>query len=957
MLKKLLIAPSFAFLWLSAAAQNNNGQIDMLEELAQKQTVAIPMSDGTQIMTDIFLPITSDSLMVSFNLLGNNVTLQLIPKNTQLVVYPQQLDALGTPVPNPNPYQLPLLLTRTPYDRRGIGAAGGALTLLGYAYVSQDTRGRFESEGVDIPMYSDSWRKAPYSNAAPILDVTSSNDPHHSLNHQDGWDSYQYLLNNLRKDYDLNRDGNPETNATICNGTIGAVGASAFAISHFQMAASQKINPDSAGLRGMLAAVATTEHYRHTFYHNGVFREGLVYEWLSGQINDLQEDSVAVDFDLQNTLHTPADYNQTTNQEVMDLCLDHISTLNYGGNAPFSYPYSHLRHQMDVSHAPVDNMGNGQANGQFSRYNNLDVPTYHLAGWYDIFASGQIESYLRQRNALSSRNNRRQKLIIGPWAHQTIAARQTGDVRYPENVADVVGFAADGFDFNNPAGLDIGSILQAEPLSFIRYALNENGFVRLGEPVVRIPQSNVWQNAAQGVRVRVPSRDYDITLTDLLNFLAGQAGLPDIPAMVDFGLGSNQINLPIPAIPAQLPIPIAGAIQPPTPVNFENIPDIRFYVMGATDTAGNSLGAGNYWAATDRFPIDAAATTWTNLYLHQNGTANFNQPTADEGWRAYTHDPNAPVQTCGGGNMFEETPDGSRITQGQMDYSNPDVINLTMNNSSVISFETATLTDTMSVIGYPRATLFAKSEPQGASNGETDTDFFVRILDVCPDGRELYVVEGAVNARARDYARSIHNQNINDNAAFSNINVNQLYEFNLELLPIAYTFGAGHKMKVLISSSNYPRYQSNANVPIEPNEFFRRQPNDGKTYVYQGQTYAPRTATNSVTFSPNSPTRIELPVYNGLPMNVSEQSQPTNATYNFVVSPNPTFDAVSININQQGDYQLRVYNPLGQMIHNQMLQNQNIAQVNLSAFASGLYWVELLDTKTQQRVSKAVVKQ
>jgi predicted acyl esterase len=955
MFQKILLLPSFAFLWFSAIAQNNNGQIDMLEELAQKQTVAIPMSDGTHIMTDVFLPITSDSLMVTFNLLGNNVTLQLIPKNTQLVIYPTQKDALGTNIPNPNPYQLPLLLTRTPYDRRGIGAAGGALTLLGYAYVSQDTRGRFESEGVDIPMYSDGWAKTPYSTNAPVLDITNNNDPHNSLRHQDGWDSYQYLLNNLRKDYDLNNDGNPETNATICNGTIGAVGASAFAISHFQMSAAHKINPDSAGLRGMLAAVATTEHYRHTFYHNGVFREGLIYEWVRGQIFDLEPDSNSVDLSLNNAIHSPADYNQITNQAVMDLSLDHISKLNYGGNASFAYPYSHLRHQMDVSHAPVDALGNGQMNGQFSRYSNIDVPTYHLTGWFDIFASGQIESYFNIKNALASRNNRRQKLIIGPWAHQTVTARKTGDVTYPTNVADVIGFAGDGFDFNNPAGLDIGAILQAEPLSFIRYALNENGFVKLGEPVVRIPVSQVWQNAGQGIRVRVPSQNYDISITELLNFLAGQSGLPAITAMVDFGLGANQVSLPIPAIPAQLPIAVSGAIQPPTPVNFEAIPDIRFYVMGATDTAGNTLGAGNYWAATDRFPIDAGATAWTNLYLHQNGDANTTLPSFDEGSRDYTHDPNAPITTCGGGNMFESTPDNSRISQGQMNYKDSSVTVLTMDNNSVISFETAALNDTMSVIGYPKATLFAKSQPLSVTNGETDTDFFVRILDVCPDGRELYVVEGAINARARDYARSIYNGTEDPTATFSNININQFYELNFEMLPIAYTFGIGHKIKILISSSNYPRYQSNPNVPIAQGEFFRRQPNDNKTYTYQGQNYSPRIATNSITFSTTSPSRIELPVYNGQVMSVAETSNTQNHS-SFSISPNPTADIITLNFNNLSDYQIRLYNNLGQLSQQHFTAASSSTQLNLSDLPAGLYHVEVLDNKTQKAQTQNVIK-
>lgn len=950
-LRSLLLALTAAAA-APAWAQNNNGQLDALEELATKYTRYITLPDGTRLATDIFLPITSDSLVVTFNLLGQNVDLEIIPKGTQIVVYPTIIDPLGNPAPNPNPYRLPFLVTRTPYDRQGIGAAGGALTLFGYAYASEDTRGRFGSEGIYLPLYSDSWAKSPYQSFQHALDTAAANAPYASPNHEDGIHSIDYYLQGFTRDFDLDGDGQVDVTAPACNGTIGLAGASAFAMPHLQAAATRPINPNQAGIKGMLTAIATGEHFKCTGYHNGVLRQSLMYNFLDGQWDALEEDSTSVDNTIFNDLHTPADYGMLTRQTVQETSIDHFTTIPYGTGSTGAYPNSEGRVQMDISAAPVNAAGQGDPNGTVSRYAGMQTPNYHLTGWYDVFITGQIETFNHTRTHLTGAMRRRQKLVIGPWTHLALTARTVGDVTYPENVADVVGITADGFDPNNLPAANFSSLLQLEPISFMRYALNANGHVKLGEPVIRIPESRRWQQPTAGFTVRVPSENYDVPLTDFINFIGGQGSLPPLRAQVDFGLGASNINLPIPSIGNLLPVPLPSAINPPRPVDFDTIPAVRMYVMGATDTAGNSLGAGNYWFASDHFPLYPSQVNWQNLYLHQSGTLDANAPTTDEGVRTYAHDPNNPVITHGGNNMFVETPDGSRRSEGQMDYSDPAIVSLTLPSASVVQFASAPLPDTLCIIGYPKATIFAASQPRGAGNGETDTDFFVRILDACPDGRELLVVEGAVNARAREYARSLYNEAENNNAPYSNIQNGQFYGYQFELLPIAYTFGAGHQIKVVISSSNYPKYQANANVPIEAGEFFRRLPNDGRSYTYQGQTYAPRIADNSVAFSPTRPSRIELPVFNGTLVAVAPATAEPVAP-SFELMPNPAGDWLRVQFDAptQANSSVFVYNALGQIVLQQPLAVQSTqAELSLRHLPAGVY------TLHAQGESRAFVK-
>jgi len=180
-----------------------NGQLDSLSEFTTKYTIPFVMPDGIKLMTDIYLPIVQDCLMVSVALDSTtSVLIELIQKGTQLLIY----DTLNGQ-PNPNPYKLPLIFSRTPYNKGDQTADGGLFGLLGYAFAMQDMRGRYTSEGVYLPLYSDGWNKNPYHpNTKHILDVTPLSDPRNGNRHEDGYNSIQFMLdsNNLIRTYDLN---------------------------------------------------------------------------------------------------------------------------------------------------------------------------------------------------------------------------------------------------------------------------------------------------------------------------------------------------------------------------------------------------------------------------------------------------------------------------------------------------------------------------------------------------------------------------------------------------------------------------------------------------------------------------------------------------------------------------------------------------------------------------------
>ena len=142
-------------LGLAVWAQQPNGLIDTLTDLVSHQEYLVRMPDGAHLATSVNLPIFSDTAAIDVDLgaigisgLSGRRRIRFAYPGTQYFVYPNQ----------PDPYALPVMFTRTPYNKGGTELSKG-YALLGYAGIEQDMRGRYRSHGVYLPMYSDSWDK------------------------------------------------------------------------------------------------------------------------------------------------------------------------------------------------------------------------------------------------------------------------------------------------------------------------------------------------------------------------------------------------------------------------------------------------------------------------------------------------------------------------------------------------------------------------------------------------------------------------------------------------------------------------------------------------------------------------------------------------------------------------------------------------------------------------------
>jgi predicted acyl esterase len=210
-------------------------------------------------------------------------------------------------------------------------------------------------------------------------------------------------------------------------------------------------------------------------------------------------------------------------------------------------------------------------------------------------------------------------------------------------------------------------------------------------------------------------------------------------------------------------------------------PRVYYYVMGDPD-ANNSTITFNHWRTAMDWPIPT--TIYEPWYFHPNGTLTPNLPTTAAN-RTYIYDPGNPVRSAGGNTLF---PGGENGAWDQAGVEN--------GRDDILAFYSPVLTEPLEIIGRLNATLFI------ASNC-TDTDFAVKLMDVFPDGREMYIASGILKTRYR--------------AGFAPEQVELLtngtiYELSVDLWSTAYHFSPAHRIKVSITSSNYPAFSLNPNT-------------------------------------------------------------------------------------------------------------------------------------------------
>lgn len=239
-------------------------------------------------------------------------------------------------------------------------------------------------------------------------------------------------------------------------------------------------------------------------------------------------------------------------------------------------------------------------------------------------------------------------------------------------------------------------------------------------------------------------------------------------------------------------------------------PKVDYYQMGA-----------NKWVSSDSFPVKG--TKFVDLYLssagrantlHGDGALSFEQPkqaAAD----TFVYDPLRPVQTLGGGACCM----GSIKATGAFDQST-----LEMRND-ILVYTTPELQEDLTVAGFVEVEIYVSSDAK-------DTDFTLKLLDVDPEGVAYNLDDNILRVRYREgYDRQVFMKD------------GEVYKLTFAPMITANTFKKGHRVRLEVSSSNFPRYDRNLNT--------------GGNNVDESK---PVIARNSVHHSDKYPSRIRLPV-------------------------------------------------------------------------------------------------
>jgi putative CocE/NonD family hydrolase len=240
-------------------------------------------------------------------------------------------------------------------------------------------------------------------------------------------------------------------------------------------------------------------------------------------------------------------------------------------------------------------------------------------------------------------------------------------------------------------------------------------------------------------------------------------------------------------------------------------PPVRIFVMGA-----------DVWREEAEWPL--ARTEWTPWYLSSDGNAQTlvgdgtlspEPPAAGTPPDTYRYDPENPVPTRGGCNCCnpEIVPWGV-FDQREIEFR-PDVL----------CFTSTPLEQDLEITGPVKAVIHASTDGP-------DTDFTAKLCDVYPDGRSWNLCDGIVRGRHR-----------NGRGPAEFLMPGHIYEFEIDLWVTSNVFKAGHRIRLEISSSNFPRFSRNLNTD---------EPVPSATTI--------RVATNTVYHDADHPSHILLPV-------------------------------------------------------------------------------------------------
>ncbi|MGW6035131.1 CocE/NonD family hydrolase [Gordonia terrae] len=247
-------------------------------------------------------------------------------------------------------------------------------------------------------------------------------------------------------------------------------------------------------------------------------------------------------------------------------------------------------------------------------------------------------------------------------------------------------------------------------------------------------------------------------------------------------------------------------IEPETPA-----PRVRIFVMGIDEWRDEVD-----WPLPDtrytEYHLDSAGSAATR---HGDGSLQTAVP-ASESLDEIAYDPRDPVPTAGGALLPPEPGLYGPVDQSVVD-----------GRDDILCYTTPILDEPLEVTGHVELKVFV-------SSSAVDTDITAKLVDVFPDGRAINLCDGILRLRYRD-----------DLSNPTPVTPDEVYEVTVQLGVTSNVFLPGHRVRLDISSSNFPRFDRNTNT----GGFISGESIDDAVV-----------ATNRVLHGPAHPSRLVLPI-------------------------------------------------------------------------------------------------
>ncbi len=324
---------------------------------------------------------------------------------------------------------------------------------------------------------------------------------------------------------------------------------------------------------------------------------------------------------------------------------------------------------------------------------------------------------------------------------------------------------------------------------------------------------------------------------------------------------------------------------------WDNMPTVQYFQMGE-----------NEWLNASDFPPQGMLQD--TLYFQADQSLKFNPPGEDVPPTQFAYDPHDPSPTHGGATLRQD------LLQGPYDQS--DIVE---SRNDILIFSTDVLQQDVKFIGKSFVQLHVMSD-------KLDTDFSIRLTDVYPDGKSMLLAEGIQRMRFRD------GYTANDTSVMV---PTTKYQIMIPLPHTANTFLAGHRIRVDVTSSNYPRFDLNLN--------------NGGTLYTAGDTLV---AVNYVFHKTTAPSAL---IFQTDKINSVEEMK---SLAKVLVYPNPAEDVVHLLFQENNNQKisLTLFNIFGKEMLTK--EAERSTTIDLLEFPSGIYFLQITQD-AQRRLEKLVV--